>query len=61
MEQLEIKREIYKLKCYLAKTDYKINKYIEGQLSEEEFAEIKNKRQDARNRINALEQAILTK
>ena len=47
--------EIASLKDQLAQTDYKAIKYVEGWISEEEYAPIKAERQEVRNRINALE------
>ena len=46
---------IAELKRQLADTDYQAIKFAEGWLSEEEFAPIKAKRQELRNRINELE------
>lgn len=48
-------REIQTLKTYLQSTDYKAIKFAEGVMSAEEYAPIKAKRQEARNRINELE------
>lgn len=47
--------KIIELKIKLAKTDYQAIKFAEGWLSEEEFAPIKAKRQELRNKINELE------
>ena len=46
---------IAELKRQLADTDYQAIKFAEGWLSEEEFAPIKAKRQELRDRINELE------
>lgn len=46
---------IAELKRQLADTDYQAIKFAEGWLSEEEFAPIKAKRQELRNKINELE------
>lgn len=43
------------LKAELAETDYKALKFIEGWLTEAEYAPIKARRQQLRNQINALE------
>lgn len=43
------------LKKFLADTDYKVTKYMEGLITEEEFLEIKAKRQVWRDEINQLE------
>ena len=48
-------KEIEVLKKKLAETDYLTLKYMEGQLTEEEFTPIKEQRQACRNRINELE------
>lgn len=46
---------IYENKLYLAQTDYIAIKYFEGELNEEEFAPIKEKRQQARQKIREAE------
>lgn len=50
--------QIRELKKQLSATDYQAIKYAEGQLSEEEFLEIKIKRQSWRDEINNLEKKI---
>jgi hypothetical protein len=52
------KMEILKLKKQLQDTDYKAIKYIEGWLTEEEYAETKAERQRIREEINRLEQEV---
>ena len=47
--------EIQQLKKLLSDSDYKAIKYAEGQISEEEYSEIKSVRQGYRDRINYLE------
>ena len=47
--------EITQLKKQLSDTDYKAIKFAEGQISEEEYSEIKSVRQGYRDRINYLE------
>lgn len=47
--------EIESLKQKLADTDYQAIKYAEGQISEEEYASIREQRQSWRNKINELE------
>lgn len=47
--------EITQLKKQLSDTDYKAIKYAEGQISEEEYASVKELRQGYRDRINYLE------
>jgi len=46
---------IEQLKEELAATDYKAIKYAEGWYSDEEYAQIKEQRQNLRDRINELE------
>ncbi len=52
---LEINRQIADLQHKLDKIDYKTDKYVEGELSEEEFAEVKAQKKAWRAEINALE------
>ena len=47
--------EITQLKKLLSDTDYKAIKFAEGQISEDEYSEIKSERQGYRDRINYLE------
>lgn len=51
-------REISTMKTKLRNTDYQAIKYAEGQISEEDYAEIKAQRQAWRDRINELEQLL---
>ena len=46
--------EIERLKSELASTDYKCLKYVDGALSESEYAETKAYRAELRQRINEL-------
>lgn len=48
--------EIERLKAELSATDYKCLKYVDGALTEEEYAEVRAYRQELRSRINALEE-----
>ncbi len=50
--------EIQELKDKLKNSDYQAIKYAEGWLSEEEYAPVKAKRQQWRDRINELEQEV---
>ena len=50
--------EIQELKEKLKNSDYQAIKYAEGWLSEEEYAPVKAKRQQWRDRINELEQEV---
>ena len=47
--------EVERLKAELAATDYKCLKYIDGALTEEEYAEVRAHRAELRARINELE------
>lgn len=63
-KQLDFTREqnipsqILQLKNELAKTDYKAIKYFEGWITEEEYAPIKARRQNLRDKINELEEEL---
>ena len=50
------KAEILKNKNYLRETDYLLFKYAEGLLNEEDYAPYREKREQARAKINELEQ-----
>ena len=47
--------EVERLKAELSATDYKCLKYVDGALSEEEYAEVKAYRAELREKINKLE------
>jgi hypothetical protein len=47
--------EITQLKKQLSDTDYKAIKFAEGQISEDEYASVRELRQGYRDRINYLE------
>lgn len=47
--------EVERLKAELSATDYKCLKYVDGALTEEEYAEIRAQRAELRRRINELE------
>lgn len=51
-------RKITHLKSRLSKTDYYTNKFVEGELTQEEFDPIKEQRKAWREEINLLEQKI---
>ena len=58
-EEQKIKNtKIAELKYKLSQTDYQAIKYAEGQLSEEEYAQIKVQRQAWRDEINLLESEV---
>ena len=50
--------QIERLKKQLADTDYQAIKFAEGQISAEDYAEIKAQRQAWRNEINQLEEVL---
>lgn len=50
--------EILELKQKLSSTDYKLFKYLEGEITEEEYLQIKKERQEWRSQINKLEGEI---
>ena len=52
--------EIFALKKRLEETDYKLLKYMDGVLSEEEYLPIKEQRQQWRDSINELEKQLDT-
>lgn len=56
--RVEIENEITQYKKLLNDTDYKTLKYIEGYLTDEEYAETKIQRQEWRNKINELENLL---
>lgn len=47
--------EVERLKAELSATDYKCLKYVDGALSEEEYAEVREYRAELREKINELE------
>ena len=47
--------EVERLKAELSATDYKCLKYVDGALTESEYAEVKAYRAELRRKINALE------
>lgn len=57
-EELQIK--IMELKTQLKATDYKAIKFAEGELTEEEYAPIKEQRKEWRAEINELESEIIS-
>lgn len=54
----EIQGEINALKQLLTNTDYQAIKHSEGEMPEEEFAPIREKRQGWRERINELQKEL---
>lgn len=50
--------EIIELKKYLSDTDYKAIKFAEGEITENDYQEVKSQRHDARVRINKLKSLI---
>ena len=55
----ELRFQIYELKARLAATDYKTLKFVEGEITEEEYAEIRELRKALRAEINLLEEQIV--
>ena len=58
-KRMAIESDIAGLKQILASSDYKALKY-EGQISEEDYAEIRDQRQSLRDKINELEAELAT-
>lgn len=54
----DIQAEIYAIKQELSETDYKCLKYVDGALSEEEYATVREYRQSLRDKINELEKLV---
>lgn len=54
----EIENKIAQYKKLLSDSDYKTLKYMEGYLTEEEYAETKAQRQEWRDKINELEKIL---
>ena len=52
---IEIVREIERNKELLTQTDYQAIKFAEGEISEAEYAPIREQRRQCRNTINMLE------
>ena len=50
--------QITELKYKLKATDYKCLKFVDGELSENEYQEVKTKRKQWRAEINALEERL---
>lgn len=59
-KRMAIESDIAGLKQILASSDYKALKYAEGQISEEDYAEIRDQRQSLRDKINELEAELAT-
>ena len=57
----EVQRKINETKAKLSETDYQAIKYIEGFISETDYAPIKAQRQAWRDEINALEAELTSK
>lgn len=55
MKNEEIQSEINALKQLLANSDYQALKHADGELSDEDYAEMKEKRQQWRIKINELQ------
>ena len=57
----EVQRKISEIKAKLSETDYQAIKYVEGFISEADYAQIKAQRQVWRDEINALEAELESK
>lgn len=57
-QQLLIEQQILEIKQELSETDYKCLKYVDGALSEEEYATVREYRQSLRDKINELEMLL---
>lgn len=57
----EVQRKISEIKAKLSETDYQAIKYVEGFISEADYAQIKAQRQAWRDEINALETELESK
>ena len=57
----EVQRKISEIKAKLSETDYQAIKYVEGFISEADYAQIKAQRQAWRDEINALETELASK
>lgn len=58
-EEEQVKEEIQNLKQKLADMDYKSSKYVDGEYTNEEWAEIVTERKTIRERIRELEKIII--
>ena len=58
LQKHDIYKQITELKDKLTTSDYKLFKYLEGELSSEEYELIKRERQEWRNQINQLEEEL---
>ena len=56
---MQLQLQISSLKRQLSATDYKTLKYMEGELTEEEYSETKSLRRSLREEINRLESQIV--
>lgn len=54
----ELDTKIQKFKLLLAQSDYKLYKFMDGAMSEEEYAPIRAQRKNYRDAINQLEKEI---
>lgn len=57
-EIVSINKQIQELKQKLSDTDYKAIKYSEGWITEKDYAEVKQQREDWRSAINKLEEEL---
>lgn len=57
-KRTELQGEINALKQLLTNTDYQAIKHSEGEMSDEEFAPVREQRQAWRDRINELQEQL---
>ena len=58
-EKLFIRNKIYQITAELTSTDYQAIKYSEGWFTEEEYAPIKQHREELREKIRQLEEKLV--
>ena len=57
-QPIDYQARISELKAELAATDYKCLKFVDGALSEEEYAPVREYRQTLRDKINAVQMLV---
>lgn len=60
MKRYEICQEINSLKKKLIETDFKVHEFVDGYITEEEYAPIRSQRNEWRDRINLLQSQLKT-
>ena len=59
IQKIKDENELYRLKDEIASTDYEALKYAEGWFTEEEYAPIKQHREELRKKIRQLEEKLV--